>query len=184
MTFELREAVVKLGLILFIFFARVIDMSLATMRMILVFRGRRLEGAALGFIEVTVYITALSKIVGSIDNLANLMAYSSGFAAGTLVGSFIEEKLALGLLTVHVFPFPKHEQQMLDELRNAGFGVTVIRAEGLIGERTILETFIRRREWGKLTEIVRRLDPATFVAALDTKVTLGGTFNVMKVKAK
>lgn len=171
-------------MIAFIFFARVVDMSLATMRMILIFRGRRIEGAALGFIEVSIYITALSKIVGSINNLGNLLAYSSGFAAGTLVGSLIEEKLALGLLTVHVFPFPKHQGQMLEELRNAGFGVTAIRAEGLIGERTILETFIRRREWRKLTEIVRRIDPETFVAALDTKVTLGGTFNVMKVKAK
>lgn len=165
-------------MILFIFFARVVDMSLSTMRMILVFRGRRLEGAALGFIEVTIYITALSRIVGSIDNLANLLAYSSGFAAGTLVGGYIEEKLALGLLTVHVFPFPKYHHQMLEELRGAGFGVTAIRAEGLIGERIILETFIRRREWGKLTQIVSRIDPETFVAALDTKVTLGGTFNV------
>ncbi len=173
-----------MNLILFIFFARVIDMSLSTMRMILVFRGRRLEGAALGFIEVTVYITALSKIVGSIDNLANLMAYSSGFAAGTLVGGWIEEKLALGLLTVHIFPLPKYQGQMLEELRTAGFGVTVIRAEGLIGERTILETFIRRRDWGKLTGLVRQIDPETFVAALDTKVTLGGTFNMMKAKAK
>lgn len=99
-------------MILFIFFARVIDMSLATMRMILVFRGRRLEGAALGFIEVTVYITALSRIVGSINNISNLIAYSSGFAAGTLVGGYIEEKLALGLLTVHVFPFPKFRRSV------------------------------------------------------------------------
>ncbi len=73
---------------------------------------------------------------------------------------------------------------MLEELRGAGFGVTAIRAEGLIGERIILETFIRRREWGKLTEIVSRIDPETFVAALDTKVTLGGTFNMIKMKAK
>lgn len=84
---------------LFIFLARVVDVSLATMRTLMLVRGKGLIAACIGFFEVMIYITALNKVVSGLDNPANLVVYALGFATGNFMGSYIEEKLAIGLTT-------------------------------------------------------------------------------------
>lgn len=77
--------------LLFIFFARIIDVSLGTIRMILVIRGDKLPAALIGFFEIMVYTVALGLVVGSLDDPVKLIVFCTGFALGILVGSVIEE---------------------------------------------------------------------------------------------
>ncbi|CCQ95951.1 conserved hypothetical protein [[Clostridium] ultunense Esp] len=71
---------------LLIFFARVSDVTLATIRMLMVVQGRKVQAAIIGFFEVSIYVTALSKVVSSLDNIGNLLAYALALPVGiTLV---------------------------------------------------------------------------------------------------
>ena len=88
--------------LLFIFSARVIDVTLGTIRMIFIIRGDRVPAAAIGFVEIMVYTTALGMVIGSLDNPVKLVIFCAGFAMGVLSGSIIEEKLALGYRGIQV----------------------------------------------------------------------------------
>ncbi len=76
-------------------FCRVIDVTLGTIRVIFIIRGDRVPAAAIGFVEIMVYTTALGMVIGSLDNPVKLVIFCAGFAMGVLSGSIIEEKLAL-----------------------------------------------------------------------------------------
>lgn len=89
---------------LFIFFARVVDVSLLTVRMLMIVRGKKYLAAVLGFFEVTIYIVALGRVMTSLDNWVNILAYSSGFAVGNIVGSVLETKMAIGTIMVRIVP--------------------------------------------------------------------------------
>ena len=86
-----------------IFVARLIDVTLATMRHILVARGAKRVVPLLAFVEVTVWLLAMTQIMSNLDNLAYSFAWAAGFAAGTYCGIVLEEKLALGYQLVRVF---------------------------------------------------------------------------------
>lgn len=158
---------------LFIFCARVVDVSLATIRMLMIVRGKRLYAAMIGFFEVIVYITALNKVVGGLSNPANLLAYALGFATGNYVGSYIEEKLAIGLITVQIIT---RESKLVGIIREKGFGVTVLEGKGKEGTRQVLMVSLSRKALPVLMEIIEQNDGAAFVTVMDTKVTLGGYF--------
>lgn len=165
---------------LFIFCARVVDVSLATIRTLMIVRGNRLQAAMIGFFEVIVYITALNRVVGGLNNPANLMAYALGFATGNYVGSFIEEKLAIGLITVQIIT---RNPAMVENIRQKGFGVTVLEGMGKEGSRQVLMVSLSRKALPFLLDLVEQEDQAAFVTVMDTKVTRGGYFKqTMKAK--
>jgi len=106
---------------LFIFFARILDVSLGTVRIISLSRGRRILAPLLGFVEVFIWIVAIGQIVRNLNNIACYFAYAAGFAAGNFIGLLIEEKLAIGMLAVRIF-IVKKEDLLADSLHEAGYG--------------------------------------------------------------
>jgi uncharacterized protein YebE (UPF0316 family) len=160
---------------LFIFFARVTDMSLTTIRTLMIVRGRRLQAALIGFFEVIIYITALNRVVNQLDNPLNLLSYALGFATGNYVGIFIEEKMAIGNITVQIIS--KTESVVIEgALRNAGYGVTVFKGTGLEGERNVINVHLFRKDLPWLLERVRELDREAFITVMDARSTLGGYY--------
>ena len=110
---------------LLIFLARLVDVSLGTIRMIMVVRGKRIVAALVGFMEVTIYLLAISRVLSRMDNPFNVLAYALGYATGNYVGIFLEEKMALGNIIVQVIL--EHEvDELVEKLRDNGFGVTVV----------------------------------------------------------
>ena len=160
---------------LFIFGARVVDMSLSTTRMLMLVRGKRIPAAILGFFEVIVYIVALSRVVASLQNPLNLLVYALGFATGNFVGSIIEEKMALGYLTVQAITAGE-PTVLADLLREMGFGVTVIMGEGRDGPRRILYISLKRKSLPVLMKALDAHDPDAFVTIMDARRTQGGVF--------
>jgi len=121
-----------LGGALLIFLARVTDVSLATLRMLFLVRGKRYYAGGIGFLEVIIYIMALKYVVDRLHSPLNLVFYALGFAAGNVVGSFIEEKVALGQVTLQVIT-DRRPLELAQRLRSLGLGVTVTHGLGLNG---------------------------------------------------
>jgi uncharacterized protein YebE (UPF0316 family) len=146
------------------------------MRTLMIVRGERLYAALIGFFEVIIYIVALGKIISDLNNPLNLVVYAAGFATGNVVGSFIEEKLAVGTLTVQVITL-KSPHELTERLRCCGFGVTVIEGQGREGKHYIHQIILRRKDVPRLRKEIDNWDREAFWTVFDARSTRGGIFN-------
>ncbi|RCW49870.1 MULTISPECIES: DUF2179 domain-containing protein [unclassified Halanaerobium] len=166
---------------LLIFMARVVDVSLGTMRVLMIFKSQRLYAALIGFVEVIVYIIALNRVVTTLDNPFNLIVYALGFAVGNFVGSLLEEKVAIGQVTVNVIT-SNTSCEMIEQMRGEGYGVTVVDGEGKKGKKKILFVTLERKNLRHFFEIIDDCEPESFVNILDSRSTRGGYFKTAKKK--
>ncbi|NLL05909.1 MAG: DUF2179 domain-containing protein [Clostridiaceae bacterium] len=164
---------------LLIFVSRIIDVSIGTIRIILVSRGKKYIAPLLGFFEVLIWIVAISQIMQHLDNIACYFAYAGGFATGTFVGMILEEKLAIGMLVVRVI-LVKDECHLRERLRNAGFGVTLVDAHGANGDVNIIYTIIKRKELDEVIEIVTNCNSKAFYSVEDARTVNLGVFRNKK----
>jgi uncharacterized protein YebE (UPF0316 family) len=167
---------------LFIFFARVTDVTLSTIRMLMVVQGRKVQAAIIGFFEVSIYVTALGKVVNSLDNIWNLLAYALGFACGNYIGITIENRIALGNLAAQVVLKADNNDELVKKLRESGFGVTVLEGHGREGTREILNLAINRKDLDKLKSIVYDYDKDAFITTSSVNPISGGYFSTIKKK--
>jgi uncharacterized protein YebE (UPF0316 family) len=166
-----------LGGYLFIFFARVMDMSLDVVRILMLTRDRRLLAAVIGFVEVTIFLVAISQVLtGGLTDPFKVIAYAGGFATGNYVGSLIDSRLALGYLTLQVFCDTCSHQSLCCTLRGEGFGVTSITGRGRDGERMILFVTVKRKDAGKALATLNKVHPEAFYNIYDARSIHGGIF--------
>lgn len=164
---------------LLIFSARLADVSLATIRMIMVIRGKRIIAACIGFVEAGIYILAVAKVLSAMSNPLNVLAYALGFATGNYVGIFLEEKMALGSIIVQVIS--EHEiTELVEKLRDDGFGVTVVEGCGREGIRYLLNVTLQRKKLSKLYSVIDNHDKNAFVTVTDARAIRGGYFSSIK----
>jgi len=166
---------------LFIFFARVVDMSLATLRILMIIKGRSFLAAIIGFGEAGLYIIALSEVVRHLDNYINLFFYAAGFAVGTYVGGVIEDRIALGHVNVQIISVEFHER-LQNLLRENGFGVTTVEGCGKDGIHNILYILLKRKDLPRLMKLIEKEDKKAFVSVMDTRKIIGGFFPRRKAK--
>lgn len=160
---------------LIVFFARVVDVSLGTMRIIYTSRGKRNIASMLGFVEVFIWIVVVSQIVRNVNSLPAYIAYAAGFATGTFVGMKIEERLALGTLVLRII-LPQGGDDMAQRLRSAGYGVTIVNGEGAAGSVKLLYTVIKRRDMEGVTKIIRTNNPHAFFSVEEVRLAESGIF--------
>lgn len=122
------EIVNYLLLPLFIFLARIFDVSLGTLRIIFVTKGMRIIAPLVGFFEVLIWLLAISRIMQDLDNWVSYIAYAGGFATGNFVGMYLEERLAIGHEMIRVIT-RKDATSLIEKLRDMGYGVTSVKAE-------------------------------------------------------
>lgn len=141
--------------------------------MILTLKGRRYLAALVSTIEIVVYILGLSIVLDNLSEIQNIIAYAVGYALGIIIGSIIEERLALGYITVNVvsvntdLPFTK-------KLREAGFGVTSWRSSGMDGDRLSMQILAPRKRELQLYQVVTEIDPKAFIVSYEPKHIQGG----------
>lgn len=141
---HLNADIIKYGLLpLFIFLARIFDVSLGTLRIIFVTKGMRKVAPLVGFFEVLIWLLAISRIMQDLDNWVCYVAYAGGFATGNFVGMYLEERLAIGHEMIRVIT-RKDATNLIEDLRNKGYGVTSVRAEGIEGEVAVIYIIARR----------------------------------------
>ncbi len=158
-----------------IFLARVIDVSLGTLRIIFTSRGQRHLAPLLGFIEVFIWVAALAQLVKSAQNIVAYLGYAAGFAAGNYVGIWLEGRLALGTYLIRLIvrddPAP-----LLQALHDAGFGLTRLDGQGSAGPVSIIYTIVRRRDVNQVLAIVHQIAPQTFISIEEVRSTERGFF--------
>jgi len=158
-----------------IFLARILDVSLGTIRIIFVSRGKKALAPVLGFFEVSIWLLAMSQIMQNLDNAICFIAYAGGYAMGNYVGILLEEKLALGILIIRIF-LVDDKTGMKERLYGAGFGVTSIDAYGMNGKVKILYTVIKRKDINKAVSIIEECQSNAFYSIEDAKAVKQGIF--------
>lgn len=146
-----------------IFLARVIDVSIGTVRTIMVIGGMRFIASVLGFVEVCVWALAVGGMVSYLPNPFAILAFAGGFATGSYVGMMIESKMALGYRIVRVIN-SKPEHDVAGQLRKNGYKVTRLDGSGMNGPVEIAFTAIKRRRLPETLELVRTIAPEAFVS--------------------
>ncbi len=144
-----------------IFLLRVADVSLATVRSLLIARRRELV-PVIGFVEMIVWVFAVGATVQNLTSIWHLLAFAGGFAVGNWLGILIEERIALGLASVRVI-LQQAGHEIADFLRAAGFGVTEIAGMGKDGPVQILDLVLPRREMTRCVAIIEEEAPNAFV---------------------
>ena len=160
---------------LLIFCARIADVTLGTLRIIFVSRGKKQVAPFLGFVEVFIWITVVSQVVGGANNIMAYLAYAAGFAAGNFVGLQVEDKLAIGTLVVRVI-LAHGSDELAKERHEAGYGVTSVDAHGASGPVRLIYTVVKRKDLPLVTAIIHRTHPHAFVAVEDVRSTEEGVF--------
>ncbi|HEY5471107.1 MAG TPA: DUF2179 domain-containing protein [Bacteroidales bacterium] len=160
---------------LLIFMARICDVSIGTMRIIFVSKGKRNIAPILGFFEVLIWITAISKIMQNLDNYVNYIAYAACFATGNYIGMILEEKLAMGIQMIRVFA---HEKglELVQILNISGYGATSVEAYGARKKVHLIYTIVQRNELANVLEIITQFDPKAFYTIEDIKAVNEGIF--------
>ncbi len=151
---------------LLVFVARVVNVSMGTVRSLLAMRGQKRLASVISFFESLIFIVAISKVLQNANNVWNVLGYSGGFAVGTMVGLKIEERLALGFAAVQVISQTTGEE-IAAALRKAGYGVTQLVGEGLRGKVHVITTVANRRDIPAIMNLVSAVDESAFVTVDD-----------------
>lgn len=145
-----------------IFIMRIADVSLATVRMLLIIRNRRFLAPVIGFFEVFIWLFAAGVAIQHLESTWHILGYAGGFAAGNWVGLWIEEKLALGLSAMQVFT-PSHGPEIAEALRGIGHGVTQFSGKGKDGAVEVIYSVVKRKDSREAMALVHAMDEDAFV---------------------
>lgn len=160
---------------LFIFFARVADVSIGTVRVIFIARGMRFLAPLLGFFEVLIWLLAIGQIMQNLTNPVSYLAYAGGFAAGTFIGIYIENRLSLGIVILRIIT-QQDASALVDWLRTAHYGVTTIDAQGIKGPVKIIFTVLKRRDIPNVAAKIQEFNPHAFYSVEDVRFVSEGVF--------
>lgn len=172
----LTSDVFKWGILpLLIFLARILDVSLGTMRIVFISRGMKYLAPITGFFEVIIWLLAIRVIMQNLNNAVCYFAYGAGFAMGTFIGIKIENKMALGSSVVRIIT-SKDATELIDFLRSKNYGVTSIDARGSMGKVNVIFMIIKRQSFKEVSEIIQRFNPKAFYTVEDVRMVSEGIF--------
>ena len=147
---------------LIIFSLRLADQSLGTMRSLLVAKNKPMYAAFIGLLESAIWIVAISQVIKDVNDPVLIGAYAAGFAAGTILGSYIEGLLGVGNIVIRVFTSVK-SPSVAEPLREKGYGVTIIDGEGKDGPVKIYLCIIPRRELKLVLKMIEEISPNAYI---------------------
>ena len=153
---------------LFIFIARILDVSIGTLRIMFVSKGLRGKATMLGFIEVLIWIIVVAQIFQNLDNWFNYVAYAAGFATGTFIGMYIEERMKVGVQIFRII-VGQESDELATHLLNANFRITEVEGKGKYGPVKVIFSVAKRKRWQELIDILNTHAPNAFYSIEDVK---------------
>ena len=166
---------------LLIFLARVCDVTLGTLRIIFVSKGRKNLAPIVAFFEVLIWIIVISELLSHANNLFSYVCYAGGYATGSYVGIYVEERIAMGIQLIQVYT-KKSGDGLVRLLNQENFGATVIQGEGVNGAVSIVQTVVNRKNMTRVKTIINQFDPDVFYVMTDTKTVQRGIFPIIGPK--
>jgi uncharacterized protein YebE (UPF0316 family) len=158
-----------------IFFARIMDQTIGTMRLIFLSKGMKYIAPFLGFFEVIIWLLAVGQIMQHLDNWLSYVAYGAGFATGNFIGMLLEEKISLGTVIIRVI-LSRQSPDLINELKTQNFGLTLVDAEGAKGSVKLIFSIIRRKELSNFIDTIHQYNPNSFYTIEDVKSANEGIF--------
>jgi uncharacterized protein YebE (UPF0316 family) len=151
-----------------IFILRVSDMSLDTLRVLFVMRGKKRIAWVLGFFQSVIYILAIGKVLTQLNNPLNILGYAAGFATGNVLGMIIEERIAIGHIMVNIIS-PHRGSAIVSHLRKNGYAVTELSGRGKDGMVSLINCSVLRKQVDAVRQLVGEIDSDAFITAEDVR---------------
>ncbi|MFD2247327.1 DUF2179 domain-containing protein [Pontibacter ruber] len=153
---------------LLIFMARIMDVTLGTLRIVFISKGNKTIAPLLGFLEVLIWLVAITQVMQNLSNVASYLAWAGGFATGNFLGLRIEQKLALGQMVVRVITVEPADK-LIDRLKGHGYRLTCVDARGTRGKVNLLFMIVKRKKLPHVLDIIRDYNPQAFYSIEDVR---------------
>ncbi|NCS87236.1 MAG: hypothetical protein AUK34_13195 [Ignavibacteria bacterium CG2_30_36_16] len=147
---------------LLIMIMRICDVSIGTIRTIMVVQGRKYLAGMTGFFEVLIWVFAIRFVMQHLDNIANLFGYAGGFGLGNIIGITIEQKIGLGFVQMNIIS-KYFTDKIAATLRKSKYGVTILPAEGGSGGISIIVIITPRKVQKKIIALIEKIDAEAFI---------------------
>ncbi|MDL2295037.1 DUF5698 domain-containing protein [Ruminococcaceae bacterium OttesenSCG-928-D13] len=158
-----------------IFLAKMIEVSLSTVRNVLINRGEKIRGAIIGFFEVLIWIIVVSNVLDSLsEDPLQAVIYCLAFACGNYLGVIIENKLAIGTACIQAMVTEDMKDELSDALRGRGFGVTIIQGQGMEQTVDVLMIYLKRKCLEEAIGLIREYCPTALITVNDVRQLRNG----------
>lgn len=160
---------------LFIFFGKILEVTVATTRVVLISRGERKKGTIIALFEVILWIIVTGTVLqGFTQDLLKAVLYCLAYAVGTFIGSWVESKIALGLSTIQVITEPEVSIKLIEELRANNLALTVVNGKGKGGDKKLLFIHLKRSRIAEAVKLINKVSDCCVITVSDVRVLHGG----------
>ncbi len=163
-----------------IFFARICDVSMETIRVIYISKGIKYLAPIIAFFEIVIWLLAMEVVMKDLSNIANFFAFAFGFAMGTYIGLVIEEKLSIGMVILRIITTEESNEEIISFMRSENYGITTLDATGSRGNVKITLSLVNRVDIPRITEHIQITNPHAFFSIEDVRYVNEGVFRPKK----
>ncbi|MDR0291095.1 MAG: DUF5698 domain-containing protein [Treponema sp.] len=164
-----------------IFISKIIEVTIATLRIILISKGYRKQGTMLSFVEVLLWTFIASRVImGIVDAPIKGIVFCIGFSVGVYLGSRIEGYIAMGRVLVQTIVSLENAALITSTLREKGYAVTTMEAQGRDAAKKVLMIFANRKGKEEIIGEIQRLDGSAMIITNDVSTLHGGTIAVTR----
>lgn len=169
---------------LLIFFARVADVSLGTIRIIFVSKGFKFLSLVVGFFEVLIWLLAINQIWSNFSNPWLVLAYATGFATGNYVGILLDEKISIGTSMIRII-IRKNSKKLISELKKSGYAITIIDGKSGDNESDVkmILAVVKRKELKKIFKIIKAVNSKAFFTIEDIRSVRKNEYSIIRKKS-
>ncbi len=158
-----------------IFFGRIFDVSLGTLRIIFVSKGEKYIAPVIGFVEVFIWVVIISQILTRANDLVSYLSYAAGYASGNYIGILLEQRIAYGIVLCRIYT-KENGNELISLLQKMKHGATLIHGTGSVDKVDIIETVIGRKEMKSIEKALTDFDPNIFYVVEDVRTKQNGIF--------
>lgn len=164
-------------LYLIIFVAKIIEVTIGVFRMVLITKGERKLSPIIAFFEIVIWLLLVSTVLINItEDPFKALAYAAGFAIGQMLGSMLEDKIAIGNIRVEIIAAEDVGLKLASYLRDHNFGVTTMEASGMTCKKIVIFLYAARKQAKKIVELCNEISPDLVVTIDDIKPVAGGYY--------
>lgn len=159
-----------------IFCAKIVEVTVATIRLVYINKGERVKGAVLAFVEIMIWLVVVSSVLNNItEDPLKVFIYGAAFSLGNFIGVTIESKIALGLASMQVVVNEDMGEKLAEILRGQGFGVTIIDGRGKNNSsKNLLFIQLKRKKISEAVKLIKQTEPNAYISVNDIKSMVGG----------